>query len=224
MKASFLGDKNFQRQLGQKWADWRKQIKHCPNMFPWWERVVKINIRGLFTGEGTEKRCEETQMENFYYACLYEALKQPTQHAERKTMINRLQTKTVQIYTAKLARGQVELKTQDILQEERMSLYQLMKRRQRNKQREIQTVQNQNNEMQTSMRGIVRGFSDYIRRKYVPIQVDEQSIRDLTQAAYGRLSEEHREILESPITEEELRAAGFNPGLVPWGLCDPSPL
>ena len=77
------------------------------------------------------------------------------------------------------------------------------------KQRKIQAVQNQNNERQTSMRDIVRGFSDYILRKYVPIQVDEQSIRELTQAGYGRPSDEHRETLEAPITEEELRAPVF---------------
>ena len=108
-------------------------------------------------------------------------------------MINRLQAKIVQIHNAKLERGQVELKTQDLLQEERMSLLQLIKRRQRRKQREIQAVQNQNNERQTSMRDIVRGFSGYIRCKYVLIQADEQSIREMTQAGYGRLSDEHRD-------------------------------
>jgi len=151
MNTALLGDKNFQRQLPQKWADWTKQIKRYPIMILWWERVVKINIRKLFIGEGTEKRRVETQMENFYYACLYDALKQPIQHAEKKTMINRLQAKILQIHTAKLERGQLELKTQDILQEERMSLFQLIKRRQRSKQRENQAAQNQNNERQTSM-------------------------------------------------------------------------
>ena len=125
-------------------------------------------------------------------------------------MINRLQAKIVQIHTAKLERGEVELKTYDIIQEEPMSLFQLIKRRQRRKQREIQAVQNHNNERQTSMTDIVLGFSDYIRSKYVPIQVDEHSIRKLKQAGYGRLSDEHRETMEAPITEEELRAAVFN--------------
>jgi hypothetical protein len=55
MNTALLGDKNFQRQLPQKWADWTKQIKRYPIMILWWERVVKINIRKLFIGEGTEK-------------------------------------------------------------------------------------------------------------------------------------------------------------------------
>jgi hypothetical protein len=124
-------------------------------------------------------------------------------------MINRLQAKIVQIHTAKLQGGHVDLKTQDILQEEWISLFQLIKRRLRRKQREIQAVQNQNNERQTSMRDIMRGFSDYIRRKYVPLLVNEQSIRELTQVGYGCLSYEHREALEAPITEEEQREAVF---------------
>ena len=49
-------------------------------------------------------------MENFYYACLYDALKHPLQHAERKAAISRLKAKIVQLHTAKLARGQVDLK------------------------------------------------------------------------------------------------------------------
>jgi hypothetical protein len=62
MNTTLLGDKIFQRQLRKKWADWTKQIKHYPNMVLRLERVVKINIRLLFIEEGTEKRCEETQM------------------------------------------------------------------------------------------------------------------------------------------------------------------
>ena len=90
-----------------------------------------------------------------------------------------------------------------------MSIFQLIKKRWRRKQRETQAAQNQNNERQTSMRDIVRDFSDYIQRKYFPIQVDEQSIRELTQVGYRRLSDEHRETLEAPITEEEQREAVF---------------
>ena len=80
-------------------------------MVLWWEKVVKINTKRRFIGEGTKKRREEMKMENFYYACLYEALKQPIQDAEKKTMINRIQAKIVQIHAAKLQWGQVELKT-----------------------------------------------------------------------------------------------------------------
>jgi hypothetical protein len=86
------------------------------------------------------------QMKNFHYACLYDAIKYPLQHAERQATINRLKAKIVQRHSAKQARGQVDLKTQDILQEEQMSLIQLITWRQRRKQRDIQAVHEQDNE------------------------------------------------------------------------------
>ena len=69
-------------------------------------------------------------MENFHYACLYEALKYLLQHAERQAAINCLKAKIVQRHSAKVARGQVDLKTKDILQEGQMSLIQLITWRQ----------------------------------------------------------------------------------------------
>ena len=33
-------------------------------MVLWWERVAKVHIERLFIREGTERRHEETQMEN----------------------------------------------------------------------------------------------------------------------------------------------------------------
>ena len=99
-------------------------------MIMWWERVAKMRIKKLFIREGTVKRREETQMENFYYACLYDILQCPIQHAERRAALNHLKAKIVKIHNARLARGQIELRTH-ILQEERMSLFQLIKRRQR---------------------------------------------------------------------------------------------
>jgi len=100
-------------------------------MVMWWERVAKMRIKKLFIREGTVKRREETQMGNFYYACLYDILQRPIQHAERRTALNHLKAKIVKLHNARLARGQIELRTHDILQGERMSLFQLIKRRQR---------------------------------------------------------------------------------------------
>ena len=96
-----------------------------------------MHIKKLFIRKGTVKRRKETQMENFYYACLYDILQRLIQHAERRAALNHLKTKIVKLHNARLTREQTELRTQDILQEERMSLFQLIKRRQRRGQREI---------------------------------------------------------------------------------------
>jgi hypothetical protein len=116
----------------------------------------KMHIKKLFIREGTVKRREETQMESFYYACLYDILQSPIQHAERTAALNHLKAKNVKLHNARLARGQTVLRTQDILQEEHMSLFQLIKRRQSRGQREISEVQVRDQGWQTSARDILR--------------------------------------------------------------------
>jgi len=96
-------------------------------MVMWWERVAKLRIKKFFIREGTVKRREETQMENFYYACLYDILQRPIRHAERRASLNHLKAKIVKLHNARLVRGQIELRTHDILQEKRMSLFQFIK-------------------------------------------------------------------------------------------------
>jgi hypothetical protein len=78
------------------------------------------------------------------------------------TAINHLKAKTVKIHIYRLAWGQIELRKQDIFQEERMSLFPLIKRRQRREQREISEEQDRDNGWQTSARDIVRVLREYM--------------------------------------------------------------
>jgi hypothetical protein len=108
-----------------------------------------------------------------------------------------------------MARGKIKLRTQDVFQEERMSLYQLIKRRKRTARTAIQPVQDQESEIQFYAGDIVRIFSDYMRNKYSPIPIDEECIRKMVEVGHRRLSDGWRETVEAPITVEELRAAAY---------------
>lgn len=55
----------------------------------------------------------------------------------------------------------------------------------------------------------MRVFSEYMRRKYSPIQVDEECVRKMAEAGHRRLSAGWRESLEVPISAEQLKAAVF---------------
>jgi hypothetical protein len=123
------------------------------------------------------ERREETQIGNFYYACLYDTLQRPIVHKERRASFNNLKAKIVKIHNARLALGQIELRKQDIFQDEGMSLLQLITRRQRREQREISEVQDRDEGLQTSARDIFRVFSEHMRSKYRPIQIDEDCVR-----------------------------------------------
>ena len=52
-------------------------------------------------------------------------------------------------------------------------------------------------------------FSEYMRSKHRPIQVDDNSVRTMLDTGYGCVPDTCREILEMPITAEELKAAMF---------------
>ena len=76
------------------------------------------------------------------------------------TAINHVKAKTVKLHIYSLAWGQIELRKQDIFQEERISLFPLIKRRQRREQREISEEQDRDHGWQTSARDIVRVFRE----------------------------------------------------------------
>ena len=71
----------------------------------WWERVAKKQLRQLFTCEGTERRREEKNLENFYHACLYGLIQNPPHPVEETAAVNLIKAKTVKLYSERLARG-----------------------------------------------------------------------------------------------------------------------
>jgi len=160
-------------------------------------------------GTSGKSAYQEKQMENFYYACLYDILQLPIQHAERRTALNHLKAKFVKLHISGLTRGQIELRTENIFQEKHISLFHLIKRRQRRGQREISEVQDRDHGWQTSARDIWRVFSEHMRSKCRPIQVDEDIVRAMLETGYGCVSDAWREMLEMPITAEELKATVF---------------
>jgi hypothetical protein len=72
---------------------------------------------------------------------------------------------------------------QDKLQEERMSLFHLIKLRERLTSTHVHDPVS---EMQTTTRGIVNIFSSYLRRKYGPLTVDDECVKKMTDAGYQR--------------------------------------
>ena len=56
---------------------------------------------------------------------------------------------------------------------------------------------------------ILRVFSEFMRSKYRPIQVDEDSVRTMLETRYGCVPGGRKETLEMPFTAEELKAVVF---------------
>lgn len=99
------------------------------------------------------------------------------------------------------------MQNQDTLQDERMSLFHLIKRRQRRERRTITHVQYPVSGTQTTMTGIVTTLSSCVRRKYGPILVDDEWVRSMTETGHQRLWDDWKEALDKSLTSEELKAA-----------------
>jgi len=128
---------------------------------------------------------------------------------EGMAAVSRIKAKFVKLYGDRIARGTIEMQNQDKLQEEKISLFHLIKLRQRWERRAFTHVHDPVSGMQTTTRGIVNTFSSYLRRKYGHLTVDDECVKQMTEAGYQRLSDDWKEALETPLTSEELKGEGY---------------
>jgi hypothetical protein len=129
------------------------------------------------------------QHENFYHACLYDVLQhQSADRVEGVETVNRFTAKIVKLYRARLARVIVEMPNQDMLLKETMSLFRVIKRRQRQEQRIITKVQDLVDGAQTTTTGFINVFSS-LKQKFRTILVDDVCFRQMAEVGHQFLSE-----------------------------------
>jgi hypothetical protein len=131
MNAALMQDVLFQVQLSQQWKRWSQQHKYFPDIVTWWERSAKKHIRQLFIRKGTEKCKEIREMENFYYACLCDVLQNPENRMTQTEKVNRLKAQLIKLCREKAAAGMIEMQSLSSFQEERISLFHIIKQRNR---------------------------------------------------------------------------------------------
>ena len=132
----------------------------------------------------------------------------PLPHGDKIAAVNHIKAKIVQLYSARLARGNIELQYLDVLEKERTTVYQMIKGRRRRVQRTITPVHDPASGVPTTTtRSVVIAFSTFLRHKYSPLLVDEESIRHMVQAGVSRLSAEWRDAHDRRLTSDELTAA-----------------
>jgi len=208
MDAALVRDDGVQKTLHQRWSGWKRQRNLYPNIVVWWERVAKTQLRKLLITEGAMRRRDDLALGNFYHAALYELLQSPPPHEEKTAAINHIKAKIVRLYAERLRHGNIELQDTDVLQTERTTLYQLIRRRKRRAQCTITSVRDPADGMtKKTTKDIVNVFSTALRLKYSPIRVTDESIGKMEEAGFVRLSEEWRNALYGPLTSDELHTA-----------------
>jgi hypothetical protein len=205
MNIALLRDRAFRETLVTDWRKWQRCAPRFPSVVEWWERVAKKRLRFLFMREGALKRRDEQMMEDFYYACMYDALLDTVGNTRRTEALNLLKAKIVRLNSRRMERVNLDVGDHTALLDERVSLFHLIRRRTRQERRTVTRIADLDGTHYEDTGEITRVFQRYLCAKYAPIVADHRAIRTLLGVHHRRLVPGGSEALRAPITMDELR-------------------
>ena len=223
MNVSYLSDRDFQGKVPVAWAEWKRHVHRYPDMVNWWVHYVKRKIRALFTKEGTDRNYDRVTMENFYYAAIYDLLRDPGHDASKLTALRGLKAKIVRLNSSHRKRLLVDTSDQDRIAGEVPSLYHLIKTRRRQESRLIKEILDDDGILQTTSTSILKAFAVHFRKKFGPIRSNVQSLQQLTSCGLERILPEMNDTFAEPISLKEIWIAisrgKSNKAPGPDGIC-----
>jgi hypothetical protein len=77
MNVALIKEVLFRDKLLTSWMRWKQCQKYYHTVVDWWEKLTKKQLRTPFVPQGTERRRDEQNMENYYYPCIYDILQSP---------------------------------------------------------------------------------------------------------------------------------------------------
>ena len=116
------------------------------------------------------------KMENFFYECIYDVLRNTYPHGQKMIMLNRLKAKITSLHGDKLQRVKLDNDEPNRLAGERPELFHILQMRKRQDATLIRSIQDECGNTQQTMKGIIRTFTSFLRRKYEPIAVDVECV------------------------------------------------
>jgi hypothetical protein len=164
-------------------------------MTSWWVRLCKPRIRQLCRQEEAARWRDFRQLENFCYECIYEIVKDRDNMHRAFSALNHMRAKIVQLNSRKLHMKLYDNEPSELNGGETPTLYQIVRRHKRTKNRLIRSVRDEEGNIQTSQLGIVATFLRFFRTKYENLATHQESTRTL--ASYNkpvRLSGDRTEI------------------------------
>jgi len=136
-------------------------------------KVYKKQILLFCIQEESERRRDSVKMENFLYECIYDVLRNTYPHGQKVIMLNRLKAKITSLHSDRLQRAMLDNDEPNRLAGERPALFHILQTRKRQEARMIRSIQDECGNTQRTMKGIIREFTIFLRRKFEPIAVDE---------------------------------------------------
>jgi hypothetical protein len=123
-------------------------------------------------------------MENFQYPYINDILQNPGKRLGRTADVNMVKAKIVKLHSMRMEGGKFEADDSATFNEERASI---MKQKERREQRMITILLDQDDRTQTTNRGIVGVFHEFLHSKFEPIKVDAECVRRMVEAVHADL-------------------------------------
>ena len=183
-----------------------------------WElNMSNAKIRFLFVQERTEGIREDMIKGNFYSACIYDILNDRRRPRQETPTLNHLKTKIARLHSKQFQYIFTDKHEGTLFQGEMPSLSHLLQLRKRRVSQMKTSVVDKDGVTQMTTWGIVHAFVNFLQSKYDPIQMDDEFVNRMEKAGHRILPPGWTDFLDTPITEEELKAAVNN------GTCNKAP-
>jgi hypothetical protein len=186
--------------LGQKWTQWKRQQHLYPDINTWWSRYCKKRIRVMIQYVEAERRWDHNTMENFYYECLNDILREANIHGANILALNHIKAKIVKLHSTRLQTSFLDTTEADQLAAEQPTLFQLIQMQKRRTARTVRSVRDDIGFIQTSPKGIALAFTTFLRAKYDNIEVDAERICTLSENVRVDHPTDYEDIMENPLT------------------------
>jgi len=139
--------------------------------------------------EGRDRARDRTTKENFYYACIYDIIRETSHPRDKMLKLQHLKAKIIRLHTVKCTSMRIDIHDTTEYQGEKISLYQLIQRRQRRRGRLITELLDEAGNLQTPSRAIIGVIGEHMLRRYTSLHVEREFIDQLRTIGMTREAE-----------------------------------
>jgi exonuclease III len=221
MNITLLRQQSFKQQLNDHWANRRRAARQFPTKVQWWESRVKRRLRQVFQREGTARQRDRRELENLYYEMMHQVLQNPIPNENTGMILRKLKAIIIRLNTIQQRGVKLDVHEADTVPGEEISVHQYIRSRNQRTMRTISQVTDEQGEQWSEQTQILRIFTTHMSRLFDTIAIDETSFRQLVAVGTSALPDTAADLLEEPITLEELETAIRNgkKKKIPWPRC-----
>ena len=94
-------------------------------------KLCRKKIRYILLTKGKERARDDKMMENFYYACRYDILQEPTQPKEKSASLHQLKAKIIRLQNKRMQTITIDARDPKMYEGENPSIFRLIQGRKR---------------------------------------------------------------------------------------------